>query len=294
MHGLIGVARALVLQTVKSEGVSCRVEPPDAGFGAERQDITGKRARSVARQGVITASERRRARRPRARRSSPPVCASGRPRPPRRGFDEFEMRQVAGWICARASTRWRHGAGSTRHPGAAAVTRSLRPARARRRRERRQELGGPQPSPPCPFCDERATRVVDSRLARAEGSRAASALPGVQCRLDRPSWCCKSDGTPEPFDAPPPEAIERALYKRPVAAEASTPRSSTYSERLRTDAEREVASRQLGRVGDGELRELDQVAYVRFARCIAVSRTSTPFARRSNGSRRRPPGRWRR
>lgn len=126
----------------------------------------------------------------------------------------------------------------------------------------------------CPFCDERATRVVDSRLA-AEGSqvRRRRECPACSARFTTFETAelvlpriVKSDGTPEPFDENKlRQGIERALYKRPVAAEAIDTAIIHILQRLRTDAEREVASRQLGEWVMAELRELDQVAYVRFA-----------------------------
>ena len=126
----------------------------------------------------------------------------------------------------------------------------------------------------CPFCDERATRVVDSRLA-AEGSqvRRRRECPACSARFTTFETAelvlpriVKNDGTPEPFDEHKlRQGITRALYKRPVAAEAIDTAISHILQRLRTDAEREVASRQLGEWVMEELRELDQVAFVRFA-----------------------------
>lgn len=126
----------------------------------------------------------------------------------------------------------------------------------------------------CPFCDERATRVVDSRLA-AEGSQVRRRRECPECGARFTTFeaaelvlprIVKNDGTPEPFDEVKlRQGITRALYKRPVAAEAIDTAISHILQRLRTDAEREVASRQLGEWVMEELRELDQVAFVRFA-----------------------------
>lgn len=126
----------------------------------------------------------------------------------------------------------------------------------------------------CPFCDERATRVVDSRLA-AEGSQVRRRRECPACGARYTTFetaelvlprIVKSDGTPEPFDERKlRQGVERALYKRPVAAESIDTAISHLLQRLRADAEREVASRQLGEWVMEELRELDQVAFVRFA-----------------------------
>ncbi|WP_423823493.1 transcriptional regulator NrdR [Salinisphaera sp. SPP-AMP-43] len=126
----------------------------------------------------------------------------------------------------------------------------------------------------CPFCDERATRVVDSRLA-AEGSqvRRRRECPNCQARFTTFETAelllpriVKNDGTPEPFDADKlRRGITRALYKRPVGPDAVDTAISHIQQRLRSDPERDVPSRRLGEWVMDELRELDQVAYVRFA-----------------------------
>lgn len=126
----------------------------------------------------------------------------------------------------------------------------------------------------CPFCDDRATRVVDSRLA-AEGSqvrrrRECPACGGRFTTFESAEMfmprIVKNDGTPEPFDEDKlRQGIDRALYKRPVPPEAVDTAISRIHKRMRADPEREIASRQLGEWVMAELRELDQVAFVRFA-----------------------------
>ncbi|HET7315471.1 transcriptional regulator NrdR [Salinisphaera sp.] len=126
----------------------------------------------------------------------------------------------------------------------------------------------------CPFCDERATRVVDSRLA-AEGSQVRRRRECPNCHTRFTTFetaellmprIVKNDGTPEPFDVDKlRRGITRALYKRPVGPEAVDTAVSHIRQRLRSDSERDVASRRLGEWVMEELRELDQVAYVRFA-----------------------------
>jgi transcriptional repressor NrdR len=57
----------------------------------------------------------------------------------------------------------------------------------------------------------------------------------------------------------------RALEKRPVESERVDAAISRLQHRLRASGEREIASRQLGEWVVNELRQLDQVAFVRFA-----------------------------
>jgi transcriptional repressor NrdR len=126
----------------------------------------------------------------------------------------------------------------------------------------------------CPFCGADATRVVDSRLAAEGGQvRRRRECPACGSRFTTFETAelvlpriVKNDGTPEPFDeAKLKHGIMRALYKRPVSAEAVDTAINRIIHRLRTEGEREVVSRKLGHWVMEELRELDQVAYVRFA-----------------------------
>ena len=126
----------------------------------------------------------------------------------------------------------------------------------------------------CPFCDHQETKVIDSRLAG----------DGLQIRRRRECLACgerfttfesaelvlprmiKRDGRREPFDeAKLRVGITRALEKRPVAADDIEQAISRILHRLRTAGEREVPSNVVGQFVMDELRQLDEVAYVRFA-----------------------------
>ena len=126
----------------------------------------------------------------------------------------------------------------------------------------------------CPFCQAHDTRVIDSRLAN----------DGDQVRRRRECTACterfttyetaelllprivKSDGTREPFsEAKLRTGMLRALEKRPVPTEATEAAINRIQKRLQASGEREVPSRTIGEWVMDELRELDQVAYVRFA-----------------------------
>lgn len=76
----------------------------------------------------------------------------------------------------------------------------------------------------------------------------------------------KQDGSREPFDGRRLEAgIMRALEKRPVSTEQIDAALNHIRRRALASGEREIASRQVGEWVMDELRNLDQVAYVRFA-----------------------------
>lgn len=126
----------------------------------------------------------------------------------------------------------------------------------------------------CPFCSHDDTRVVDSRLA-GEGSQVRRRRECISCGERFTTYetaellmprIIKTDGTREPFnDEKLLNGILRALEKRPVKSESIDAAISRLQHRLQACGERELPSRQLGEWVMEELRDLDQVAYVRFA-----------------------------
>ncbi len=126
----------------------------------------------------------------------------------------------------------------------------------------------------CPFCSADDTKVIDSRLA-AEGSQVRRRRECVRCgerfttfetaELVMPR-VVKSDGTVQPFDESKiRKGIMLALQKRPVSMESIDASLHRVLSRLRATGEREVRARMIGELLMEELRQLDQVAYVRFA-----------------------------
>ncbi|MBQ0754585.1 MAG: transcriptional regulator NrdR [Gammaproteobacteria bacterium] len=126
----------------------------------------------------------------------------------------------------------------------------------------------------CPFCGVDDTKVIDSRLV----------TDGAQVRRRRECNACgerfttfetaelvmprvvKSDGKREPFDEAKLRAgLMRALEKRPVSMEDLEAAVTRISHRLRATGERELPARDIGELVMEELRQLDTVAYVRFA-----------------------------
>ena len=126
----------------------------------------------------------------------------------------------------------------------------------------------------CPFCQAHDTRVIDSRLA-SEGDQVRRRRECSVCEERFTTFevaelvmprIIKSDGTRQPFDEEKLRGgMQRALEKRPVSVEAVEAAVSRIKKRLQTRGEREVPSRAVGELVCEELRELDQVAYVRFA-----------------------------
>ncbi len=126
----------------------------------------------------------------------------------------------------------------------------------------------------CPFCSQPDTKVIDSRLAN-DGDSVRRRRECVTCgerfttfelaELVMPR-IVKSDGTRVPFDENKLQSgIMRALEKRPVEMEQVEAAINRIKHQLRVTGDREVNSRRLGEWVMDELRQLDEVAYVRFA-----------------------------
>ena len=126
----------------------------------------------------------------------------------------------------------------------------------------------------CPFCDHEDTKVIDSRLA-GEGMQVRRRRECEKCgerfttfedaELVLPR-VVKRDGSRSPFDEEKlRQGMIRALEKRPVGIEAVDDAIARIKHRLLTMGEREVKSRQIGEWVMEALKELDQVAFVRFA-----------------------------
>lgn len=88
----------------------------------------------------------------------------------------------------------------------------------------------------------------------------------------------KSDNSRQPFDESKlRNSMVRALEKRPVSAENFEESIGRLLHKLRTMGEREVGSRLIGEMVMEELRDLDEVAYVRFASVYRSFQDVTEF-----------------
>ena len=125
----------------------------------------------------------------------------------------------------------------------------------------------------CPYCRFEDTRVVDSRDAD-EGAavRRRRQCPACSRRFttferaeEAPLVVVKRDGSRDPFDrAKVVSGIAKACKNRPVTDEDMLRVTDEVEEVLRA-AGAEATSQDVGREVLSRLRELDQVAYVRFA-----------------------------
>ena len=126
----------------------------------------------------------------------------------------------------------------------------------------------------CPFCANSETKVIDSRLV-AEGDQVRRRRECLKCgerfttfesaELVMPR-VIKTNGSRQPFDEDKlRNGLLRALEKRPVDLETIESTINRIKHNLRATGEREVKTRDIGELVMNELRELDDVAYVRFA-----------------------------
>jgi len=126
----------------------------------------------------------------------------------------------------------------------------------------------------CPFCGHRETKVNDSRLV-ADGDQVRRRRECQRCgerfttfesaELVLPR-VIKSNGSRQPFDEDKlRNGMLRALEKRPVDLETIESTLNRIKHKLRATGEREVKTRDIGELVMDELREIDDVAYVRFA-----------------------------
>lgn len=126
----------------------------------------------------------------------------------------------------------------------------------------------------CPFCGFVEDRVVDSREL-TEGSQVRRRRECLSCsrrfttyeRLEQiPTLVIKRDGRREPYDRQKVRAgLLRACEKRPVTLRQLEEAVDAVDAMINRSDDREVRSEAIGAVLMRRLREIDQVAYVRFA-----------------------------
>jgi len=126
----------------------------------------------------------------------------------------------------------------------------------------------------CPFCSHLEDKVVDSRESK-EGEVIRRRRECLKCgkrftsyeRIDQiPHLVVKKDGRREPFDREKVLAgLLKACQKRPVAVKTLESIVDRVEAMVHETPDREVPSDQIGELLMERLRELDKVAFVRFA-----------------------------
>ena len=126
----------------------------------------------------------------------------------------------------------------------------------------------------CPQCGDRDTRVVDSRdlddsatIRRRRECTACSTRFTTYERIEAARLVVvKRDGVRQEFDRDKlVTGLRKALTRRPVPDDAAEVAGDRIEAELRAEGMTEVPSSRVGALAMQALRELDQIAYIRFA-----------------------------
>lgn len=126
----------------------------------------------------------------------------------------------------------------------------------------------------CPYCDYRKDRVVDSRESK-EGLVIRRRRECLHCRRrftsyerieDIPYMVVKKGGTRERYDRSKLLAgLLKACEKRPVSNRQLEQLVEEVEQRFLENPDRELSSREIGQQLMDRLKQMDKVAYLRFA-----------------------------
>lgn len=124
----------------------------------------------------------------------------------------------------------------------------------------------------CPYCGFDDSKVIDSRPAevrirrRRECCKCGKRFTTFEAVEHAPIVVVKKDGARQEFDREKLfNSLLRACNKRPVAYETIEKAVDSIESTLLNELEREVPSSRIGELAMEKLRDIDDVAYVRFA-----------------------------
>jgi len=126
----------------------------------------------------------------------------------------------------------------------------------------------------CPFCNNTETKVVDSRETN-EGKMTRRRRECEKCTARFSTYeeveilrltVIKKNGEKEDYNREKIEGgIKRALVKRPISEEKVAKLMGDIEYEISSMEKPEITTREIGKIVLKKLRELDEVAYVRFA-----------------------------
>ncbi|BES65390.1 transcriptional regulator NrdR [Gottschalkiaceae bacterium SANA] len=126
----------------------------------------------------------------------------------------------------------------------------------------------------CPFCDYYETKVVDSRPTE-EGHSIRRRRECVKCnqrfttyeKIEHiPIVVIKKDGTRQEYNRDKIiNGLIRACEKRPVSMKQMELIADEVEKNLQNSLKREISSTMIGELVMNQLKDLDEIAYVRFA-----------------------------
>jgi len=125
----------------------------------------------------------------------------------------------------------------------------------------------------CPYCNHQNTKVTDSRDTGIYSIRRRRECLECNRRFTTyehielsPVYIVKKDGKREQFNKDKLKTgITKALEKRPVSNEQVENMLDNIEEQIRRAGKEEIPSKQIGEYVMNELKNIDQVAYIRFA-----------------------------
>ena len=138
----------------------------------------------------------------------------------------------------------------------------------------------------CPFCGEDNTRVIDSRPADDNSSiRRRRLCDACQKRFTTyekvetiPLVVIKKDNNREQYDRSKIEAgVLRACHKRPISINQINELVDAVETEIFNREEREISSKEIGEMVMERLKNLEAVAYVRFASVYREFKDVNPF-----------------
>lgn len=126
----------------------------------------------------------------------------------------------------------------------------------------------------CPFCGHDETKVVDSRVSegqdairrRRECLKCQQRFTTYERREEMPLMVVKKDGATEPFERGKLlRGLVVATARRNVSTERLEALIDDIAAELHNSFKYEISSKQLGDLVLKRLKDLDKVAYIRFA-----------------------------
>ena len=126
----------------------------------------------------------------------------------------------------------------------------------------------------CPYCNEADTKVIDSRPAddnssirrRRQCERCGKRFTTYEKLETMPLMVIKKDNSRETYDRSKIEAgIIHSCHKRPVSPQQINSMIDEIENQIFNMEEKEVPTSAIGELVMGKLKDLDEVAYVRFA-----------------------------
>jgi len=126
----------------------------------------------------------------------------------------------------------------------------------------------------CPFCGNEEDKVIDSRTSqegrsvrrRRECEKCGKRFTTYEYVENVSLTVVKNDGRREDFDRQKLQrGIELACNKRPISLKKISSLVDEIEEELQGLSKKEVTSKEIGELVMKKLKDLDEVAYVRFA-----------------------------